>query len=150
MRNKRLQRYARKMRRHPSDAERRLWYYLRRKQLQGFRFRRQVPIGPYIVDFYCIEARLAIEIDGSQHVRRREYDHGRDSYLLRRGVRVLRFWNNEVLQNLAGVVEVIGRELQLPPPCPSPASRGRDSRHFIRKAGEATIGSPPTSGGKHR
>lgn len=75
MRNKRLQRYARKMRRHPSDAERRLWYYLRRKQLQGFRFRRQVPIGPYIVDFYCIEARLAIEIDGSQHVRRREYDH---------------------------------------------------------------------------
>jgi very-short-patch-repair endonuclease len=88
-----------------------MWYFLRRGNLLGFRFRRQAPIGPYIVDFLCIDAALVIEIDGSQHADARVYDARRERLLAARGLRVLRFWNTEVLLETEGVIEVILREL---------------------------------------
>src|ERR1700733_8948403 len=88
---------ARVLRRCPTDAEHRLWYFLRRNQL-GLRFRRQFPIPPYFVDFACTEVRLIIEADGGQHAVPGEHDR-RDAFLMLRGWRVLRFWNNEILQN---------------------------------------------------
>ena len=97
-----------------------LWQFLRRRYLRGHRFRRQAPVGPYILDFFCIEARLAIEIDGSQHALTRAYDERRDRYLESRGIRVLRFWNNEVLQQTDAVLQVILESLEssieTPPP----------------------------------
>jgi very-short-patch-repair endonuclease len=96
---------ARQLRRDMTDAERLLWRELRRAAL-GWRFRRQVPIPPYIVDFACIEARLIVELDGGQHAAPGEHDC-RDKRLRRRGWRVLRFWNNEVFENRAGVLQTI-------------------------------------------
>ena len=89
-----------------TDAERALWYLLRRKQIEGYRFRKQVPIGKYIVDFACLDARLIIEVDGSQHADAAS-DRERDAWLVSQNFRVLRFWNNDVLQNQEGVVQVV-------------------------------------------
>jgi very-short-patch-repair endonuclease len=97
---------ARQLRKNLTDAERRLWKYLRRKQLDGHRFRRQMPIGPYYVDFLCLERRLVIEVDG-RHADRQTEDTKRTVWLESQGFRVLRCWNNEVLQNFDGVVEAI-------------------------------------------
>lgn len=103
---------ARRLRREPTDAERHLWYDLRRKTLGGWRFRRQAPIGRYIADFVCFEARLIVELDGGQHAEARQaYDADRTVWLEAEGFRVLRFWNNDVLTNTAGVVEEIVRAL---------------------------------------
>ena len=98
---------ARELRKNLTDAERKLWKYLRRKQIEGHRFRRQVPIGPYYVDFLCLERRLVIEVDGGQHADRQAEDAKRTAWLESQGFRVLRCWNNEVLQNFEGVVEAI-------------------------------------------
>lgn len=117
-------RRARRLRIAATDAERCLWGALRRAQL-GWEFRRQHPIPPYIVDFACIAARLVIEVDGGQHGGRA--DQSRDAFLQRGGWRVLRFWNNDVLQNREGVVETI--LAALPPRAPSPTlprMRGRE------------------------
>ena len=104
--------FARKLRRNPTDAERLLWNRLRRQQLSGHKFRRQVPIGPYIVDFLCVERSLVVEIDGAQHAdTRTAYDRVRDDYLERRGFRILRFWNREVSQQLDIVIESIWSDL---------------------------------------
>jgi len=92
-----------------TDAERRLWRYLRRHFL-GVHFRRQVPIGPYIVDFACLGRKLVIEIDGGQHMGSAE-DEIRDRWLRERGYRVLRFWNHDVLKNSEGILTVIASEL---------------------------------------
>lgn len=102
---------ARDLRTHLTDAEQRLWHHLRRRQLAGARFRRQHPIGPYITDFTCIECRLVIELDGGQHTDRADYDAARDAFLQRRGYRVLRYWNNQVLQETEAVLEDILRHL---------------------------------------
>jgi very-short-patch-repair endonuclease len=112
---------ARSLRANGTAAERRLWSVLRGRALGGFRFRRQHPFGPYIVDFFCCSARLAIEIDGSQHWRspQMRIDTQRDEYLRERGVRVLRFSNSEVLSQTEGVVETILRAL-CEPTRPSP------------------------------
>jgi very-short-patch-repair endonuclease len=88
-----------------TDAERRLWRYLRRHFL-GVHFRRQVPIGPYIVDFASVQRKLFLEIDGGQHLENAD-DEVRDRWLGSRGYRVLRFWNHEVLKNMEGVLTVI-------------------------------------------
>ena len=88
---------ARTMRGAPTDAELRLWRLLRDRRLSGFKFRRQVPVGPYIVDFLCVGAKLIVEADGSQHAESLR-DTIRDAYLESQGWKVLRFWNNEVLQ----------------------------------------------------
>jgi very-short-patch-repair endonuclease len=105
-----------------TDAERVLWRYLRSRQRHGIKFRRQHPVGRYIADFACVDARLVVEIDGGQHSEQAAEDAHRTRVLQLRGYRVLRFWNNEVLDNLAGVVETIDAALmaRLPPPRPSP------------------------------
>jgi very-short-patch-repair endonuclease len=89
---------ARAMRGAPTDVELRLWLLLRDGRLNGFKFRRQVPVGPYIVDFLCVGAKLIVEADGSQHAESLR-DNIRDAYLASQGWTVLRFWNNEVVQN---------------------------------------------------
>jgi very-short-patch-repair endonuclease len=88
----------------PTDAEIRLWSRLRRKQLEGFRFRRQHPIGPYVVDFFCAEAKLIVEVDGGQHA---DDSVTRTRWLEARSYRVMRFWNNDVLANTEGVLATI-------------------------------------------
>ena len=110
---------ARGLRKRLTDAERRLWSRLRLRQLKGLKFRRQTPIGPYVVDFLCLERRLVIEVDGGQHaVMRTERDDARTVWLEAQGFRVVRLWNNEVLQNTDGVVEHILEYLRAahPPP----------------------------------
>jgi very-short-patch-repair endonuclease len=114
-------RRARRLRRDQSDAERRVWFNLRDRRLDGWKFSRQKPIGPYVVDFICREAGLVVEIDGGQHADQLAEDAARTKYLESLGYRVLRFWNNEVLLNTEGVMESILRELAVgPSPRPSP------------------------------
>jgi very-short-patch-repair endonuclease len=103
---------ARALRKNPTEAERRLWSRLRGRQLEGWRFRRQAPLGPYVVDFACLAARLVIEVDGGQHSWRAERDAARSSWLETNGFQVLRFWNNEVLASTDGVLETIRRALR--------------------------------------
>jgi very-short-patch-repair endonuclease len=105
---------ARKLRRDQTDAERTLWAKLKSKQLGGAKFRRQQPIGPYIVDFVNFDGRLVVEIDGSQHNEEkiRSKDENRTVWLRERGYEVLRFWDNEVLQNVDGVLERISEVLK--------------------------------------
>lgn len=90
-----------------TDAEGLFWHYLRDKQLDGYKFRRQQPIGPYIVDFACMPHKLLIELDGGQHAERHTYDQKRDAFLREKGYKILRFWNNEVFENCFGVLENI-------------------------------------------
>lgn len=97
---------ARQLRRDMTPAERKLWQALRGCQLQGYRFRRQHPFGPYIADFACLEAGLVIEVDGGQHLDSHD-DLQRDRFMQAKGFKVLRFWNNDVLANLEGVCRVI-------------------------------------------
>jgi very-short-patch-repair endonuclease/DNA modification methylase len=101
--------FARQLRREQTDAERLLWSLLRDRRFMGCKFRRQHPIEPYVVDFYCHEARLAIELDGGEHNEpaARARDEERTRFLEARGIRVLRFWNNEVFNNLEGVLQTI-------------------------------------------
>src|SRR5207302_1132207 len=98
---------ARELRRDMTNAERKLWLRLRRKRLDGHRFRRQVPLGPFIVDFACLAARLVIEVDGGQHAEQVERDTARNAWLESRGFRVLRFWNFQVLQETESVMAAI-------------------------------------------
>jgi very-short-patch-repair endonuclease len=107
---------ARELRRNMTEAERRLWRHLRHRQL-GFQFRRQAPVGKFITDFVCFEARLIIEIDGGQHLAS-DRDRQRDDWLHKHGFTVLRFWNHQVLGETDAVVEVVRQHL--PPPQPSP------------------------------
>jgi very-short-patch-repair endonuclease len=95
-----------------TDAERALWRYPRRRQLDGHKFRRQVRIGPYIADFACLKLLIVIEVDGGQHADARAYDSLRDEYMRGQGFRVLRFWNNDVLGNMDGVWETIAAEFK--------------------------------------
>ena len=95
---------ARILRHTPTEAESRLWKRLRHKQLDGFRFRRQQPIGQYVVDFFCPEAKLILEIDGGQHMDQEKADAERTRWLEAKGYRVVRFWNNDVLANTDGVL----------------------------------------------
>jgi len=99
--------FAKVLRGNATDAERRLWSRLRDRQLGGFKFRRQRPIGPYICDFVCLSAAVAVELDGSQHVDDAAYDARRDAILRSNGFRVLRFWNADVMARLDGVLETI-------------------------------------------
>jgi len=100
-----------------TDAELKIWQRLRAHRFQGLSFRRQLPVGPYIVDFVCLEARLIIEIDGGQHESSQVlYDAKRDAWLRAEGFRILRFWNNDVLKNLDGVLERVAEALREPLP----------------------------------
>jgi very-short-patch-repair endonuclease len=120
---------ARKLRRDTTDAERKLWQRLRGLPMDGSHFRRQATIGPYFIDFACHRKRLAIELDGGQHgeVAQLARDAKRDEYLRANGYRVLRFWNNDVMANIDGVLEVIAEAVSAAtPPTPdlSPPLRG--------------------------
>ncbi len=110
--------HARALRRRMTDAEQKLWRVLRRRQVNGWHFRRQAPVGPYIADFLCFDPRLIIEVDGGQHDHSSK-DKQRTTFLNRRGFYVLRFWNHDVLQRTEGVLlEImhVGSSLQSPPP----------------------------------
>ena len=104
---------ARAMRREATPAERTLWYALRDRRLQSLKFRRQVPLGSYIVDFCCIADKLVLEVDGSQHGENRR-DEIRDAWLKREGYKVLRFWNHEVRFNQEGVLATVAAACGLP------------------------------------
>jgi very-short-patch-repair endonuclease len=106
---------ARRLRRSQSDAEYALWLQLRRRRFLGLKFRRQHPMGPYIVDFCCVDQKLIVELDGSQHLGSADYDAQRRMFLERNGYRVIRFWNHEVLTGMDGVLEKVARFLAAVP-----------------------------------
>ena len=124
-----LQTFARGMRSAPTDAEAVLWRQLRAHRFAGHKFKRQQPIGNYILDFVCFEAKLVIEVDGGQHMESAS-DKLRDEWVVSQGFTVLRFWNNEVFQNLEGVLM---RILEALPPSPPPLSHpGRGAKRGSR------------------
>jgi 2-isopropylmalate synthase len=109
-----------------TDAERRLWAALRDRQLDGVKFRRQHPLGPYILDFFSEELKLVVEVDGGQHASS-QTDVVRTAWLTAQGCRVLRFWNNDVLRNLPGVLETLRSALTVAPhPDPLPKGEGKE------------------------
>jgi very-short-patch-repair endonuclease len=114
----------RTLRSNATDAEVRLWQCLRHRQIENCKFRRQHPFGNFILDFVCLERKLIIELDGSQHLNATVYDDERSRFLKQAGYSVLRFWNNEVFENVEGVLEVILRAVRdratPSPPRPSP------------------------------
>src|SRR5579862_8660753 len=109
MRDSVTQNRSRILRNQATDAERHLWQHLRRRQLGGYRFRRQVPIGRYIADFASLDAKLVIELDGSQHREHRTYDERRDRQIEAHGFRIIRFWDNQIFQETVAVLETILR-----------------------------------------
>jgi very-short-patch-repair endonuclease len=134
--------YARDLRQSQTDAERKLWWRLRDRRLTKFKFRRQHPIGPFVVDFCCTDVKLVIELDGGQHALQRNSDAARAEFLQAQGYRVLRFWNNEILTNIEGVLHRIVsalRENNRPSPCPLPRGE-RD----VRQSPSPMNPSPPS------
>ena len=128
---------SRELRANATEAERKLWTCLGSRKLNGARFNRQFPVGQFICDFVCREKRLVIEIDGGQHAANTEYDERRTRFLQSQGYRVIRFWNSDVIDNLEGVLSVIGGTLDdMPSPAPS------------RKR-EGSLWSPPPRRGQH-
>ena len=121
--NKKFINIARSLRKNSTDAEKYLWNHIRRRQLEGFKFRRQETIGRYIVDFINFERKIVIELDGGQHSIQRKKDEERDKLLKDQGYKVLRFWNNDVLKNIEGVLETVS--LSLREKFPSPNGRGK-------------------------
>jgi very-short-patch-repair endonuclease len=115
---------SRRLRSTMTDSERKLWSVLRQRQLQGLRFRRQFPIGRFIVDFVCLEAKLIIEVDGGQHDVQRTYDAARDRCLADHGFCVLRVWNNDAMTNPDGIALAILEAVSHPHPV-LPPSRGK-------------------------
>ena len=107
---------ARRLRREQTDVEAKLWSRLRNRQLDGWKFKRQVPKRAYIVDFFCADAKLIIELDGGQHTADKAvaYDAERTRYLQACGFRVIRFWNHEVFEDIDAVLDTIWRKLQEP------------------------------------
>ena len=117
---------AKSLRRNLTDAEQKLWYHLRAHRFMGRKFKRQKPIGRYVVDFICIEEKLIIELDGGQHAENVEYDQQRDLWLTSKGYTVLRFWNNELMNEMESVLERIRLALsnETLSPGPSPVNGG--------------------------
>ena len=134
-----------------TDAEQVLWQRLRRKQIDGLRFRRQFPLGHYIVDFVCLPARLIVEVDGGQHMEAIEYDTARDFWLGSQEFRVLQFWNNQVLHETDAVIEEILQFLNTAADTPTPTlpRQGGGSGHRGTKShvGSAVALPPPLAGG---
>ncbi len=119
---------AQQLRRDMTEIEALLWQRLRGRRLEGLKFSRQMPVGPYICDFMCRAIGLIVEVDGSQHGEAQAYDVARTEFIERHGFRVLRFWNNDILNNMDGVLTRIADVARpLPTPQPPPASgRGSD------------------------
>ena len=114
---------ARRLRSQMTDAERKLWFALKDRRFQSFKFRRQVPIGPHIADFLTYDSRLVVEVDGGQHAESAR-DAERDRWLAENDFRIVRFWNNDVLSNLEGVLTALATELHN---TPHPTSRLRST-----------------------
>jgi very-short-patch-repair endonuclease len=121
-----MKEFARHLRANQTDAERLLWSRVRNRQLSGYKFRRQLVIEPYIVDFACLEQKLIVELDGGHHAEQQKQDERRSLYLQRLGYRILRFWNHDVLREPDAVLESIRIALAdgSPHPNPSPIGRG--------------------------
>ena len=119
-----VSRHAARLRRDMTDAERKLWLAVRDRRLEGVKFRRQSTIGPYVIDFLCIEAKLIVELDGGQHEE--AADAPRTRFLEEQGYSVLRFWNNDALENFEGVLETISAHLK----------KKRPSSNLLPQAGE--------------
>ena len=117
---------ARKLRNNPTDAEKVLWKHLRLRQVEGHKFRRQQPLGPYIVDFVCLDRKLIVEVDGGQHLEQSASDAKRTAWLEGRGFRLLRYWNDQVLKEPEAVTEAIWNAMN-PPAQPSPTKGGREN-----------------------
>lgn len=115
-----LRSHAKRMRSEQTPAEHRLWQLLRAKRLAGYKFKRQLPLDGYIVDFACLKQRLIVEADGGQHSESKR-DVRRDAYLESQGFRILRFWNNDIFNNEEGVLASILIALENPLPNPTPA-----------------------------
>ena len=126
---------ARTLRKNPTDAEQELWKRLRRRQVYGHKFRRQFPIGGYVLDFVCLEKKLAVELDGGQHAKRKEYDESRTLWLKAQSYVVLRFWNNQIFREVEGVLEKIGDTLRSTPHPAPPPQGGRVSAAKGHKGG---------------
>lgn len=118
---------ARRLRREMTPAERFLWKKLRKRRLGGFRFRRQVPLGRYILDFACFEPRVVVEMDGGQHDEQRDYDAARTAWLESQGFAVVRFWNHQLSREWDTVEEAILRRLRSPVEVPADAIGLHDS-----------------------
>ena len=110
--------WAREMRGHMTDAEALLWKFLRNRRIVGAKFRRQHPVGRYILDYYCVENMLGIELDGGQHGEAANYDQRRDDWLRAQGIVVLRFWNNQMLMETEAVMEAIYQAIITTSPLP--------------------------------
>jgi len=121
-----VSRRARVLRKDPPDAERALWRRIRLRQIDGYRFRRQHPMGPYIVDFACLERKLIVEVDGGQHAAQLNYDTERTGWLQSHGYRVVRFWDHDLLRHPVSVVEEIRQVLT--PHLNPPPQGGRRSK----------------------
>jgi very-short-patch-repair endonuclease len=128
---------AKRLRRDQTDAERKLWMHLRSRQMNGFKFRRQQPIGRYIVDFFCPESRLVLELDGGHHADQVQADQRRTEFLTKAGYRVLRFWDNEVLTDTEAVLQKISNELNNPSPQPSPSRGEGEGKQGARESERA-------------
>lgn len=128
-----MKQLARTLRKQQTNAEKLLWSRLRNRQLEGCKFRRQQPIGPYITDFLNLEPKLIIELDGGQHSEQQEQDNQRTRYLQALGYRVLRFWNHEVLGDLEAVLEAIRIAIVVRSPHPIPLPEGEGERPVLRK-----------------
>ena len=115
---------ARTLRTNMTDVEQKLWYRLRNRRLDGYKFRRQHEIEHYIVDFVCTDAMLIVELDGGQHAEQADYDARRSRHLRALGYRVLRFWNNDVLTDTESVLAVILEALASAAPHPDPLPAG--------------------------
>ena len=102
---------SRSLRSNQTEAEQRLWYYLRARRFSGLKFKRQKPVGNYIVDFVCFSPKLIVEVDGGQHAEQEQYDDSRDRWLRNEGFIVLRFWNNQVLGDTEAVLGSIRETL---------------------------------------
>jgi adenine-specific DNA-methyltransferase len=133
-----------------TDAERRLWSHLRDRQLGGYKFRRQKPIGPFIADFVCAKQRLIIEVDGGQHAVNTEADNRRTDYLKRNGWRILRFWNHEVLKEREAVLVRILGALEPPSPRPSPQRGEGDAGTETSLQGKKETGHKLLSEGREK
>ena len=119
--HQRMHQRARELRNHATPAERKLWQFLSGKKLMNLKFRRQHLISPFIVDFYCPERKLIIEVDGGTHIDNQIYDMNREEYLISHGYRILRFLNTEVISGTADVLDKISMACELnPPPTPPP------------------------------
>ncbi|MBO6088287.1 endonuclease domain-containing protein [bacterium] len=110
--------FAKYLRKNMTDCEQKLWYYLRGKRFFGYKFKRQVPIDKYVVDFLCTDTNLIIELDGSQHLNdKKQYDIERDNYLSQKGYRIIRILDND-LKNIESVLEFIYKNIEKVTPSP--------------------------------